>query len=130
MEVIWRAFAVACLTVVCVKCQDEVEEINNKFIGRNLSFASECAPGESCVRFCCKNESSCEDPNFFDLSGFEEAKNLDSNFKILKGDPPCAEINELFHHDSEWQFSRVRKVFRRVDGHAGDQHFIAIYCIN
>lgn len=115
MEVIWRAltlFAVACLATLCVRCQDAAEENVNQLIEGRLSVVTECAAGESCVRFCCKNESSCADPDFFDLSGMAEAKDLDSNFKIIRGLPPCAERDEVFHLENEWKFFRVRKVFR------------------
>lgn len=113
MKVISRAltfFTVACLAVVCVKCQEL--ENDSQLIKKLFSVVSECAHGESCVRFCCKNESSCADPGFFDLSRLEEAKDLDSNYKIIKGMPPCAEIDDVYPHDSEWKFSRVIKVFR------------------
>lgn len=110
---IWKALAfvaIACSVTICVRCQEAAKENVNRLIESHFSVVSECGVGESCVRFCCKNESSCSDPDFFDLRSVEMARDLDSNYKIIKGLPPCAERDEVFHFEEEWKFSRVRIV--------------------
>lgn len=66
-----------------------------------------CAEGEVCVRFCCYNESHCDDEGYFkihDVSELEQkVKYLNKNFKVLKG----LECDEVYEAEAEWRFMEV-----------------------
>lgn len=54
-----------------------------------------CGENEACVRLCCENETICNELTFDDIRNLEEANNLSSEFRIIKGEP-CKE-----HYDTE-----------------------------
>lgn len=46
----------------------------------------QCPENESCVRYCCENEISCENDTSVDLKQFNFSQNLRKYFKYLKGE--------------------------------------------
>lgn len=68
-------------------------------------IVEKCGINESCVRFCCTNESFCSKNEHFDLSDVPEAKNLSQNFKVLKGKPKVDQCFEAI----DWIFLEVSK---------------------
>lgn len=70
----------------------------------------DCPENDSCVRFCCLNDTRCSQPNHFDLSLLPEATNLNPKYKIMKGIPYCG---PMFVEDKiKWEFSPVKKFVR------------------
>lgn len=65
-----------------------------------------CPSGESCVRFCCFNETICENENHFELHTIphlkEEIGELKQNFNILKGS-----CSDYYESDASWTFLEV-----------------------
>ncbi|KAG5667460.1 hypothetical protein PVAND_015440 [Polypedilum vanderplanki] len=57
-----------------------------------------CNENESCVRFCCHNKV-CDNDEKLRKREIKYSKNLDKNFKIIKGFP-C----EIVHTHKEWSF--------------------------
>lgn len=68
-------------------------------------FASECGENEPCVRFCCDNVTACSDHHYFDLSSWPEAQNLQQNYTVVKGRPPCEMYAEEDH--VSWELLKV-----------------------
>jgi hypothetical protein len=68
----------------------------------NSSAENECKPNESCVRLCCHKS----DPilKCADLKLKPEYKNLETNFKMLKG-KPCG---VMLANEDPWDFFSVR----------------------
>lgn len=62
-----------------------------------------CGEDEVCVRLCCDNVTLCNGFTFDDIRNLEQASDLDSDFRIIKGEP-CN-----FHYDTEarWYLLKV-----------------------
>lgn len=68
-------------------------------------FDEDCPANDACVRFCCKNDSLCSQPNYFNLSLLPQAAKLGSSYKIIKRDLDCGPYVE---DQYEWEFLSVR----------------------
>lgn len=85
------------------------------FVGFSVSLApyeeifdEDCPGDDSCVRFCCHNDSLCSQPSYFNLSLLPEAAKLNPKYKIMKRKPDCG---PMFLEDSlKWEFLPVRKI--------------------
>lgn len=65
----------------------------------SASMAENCPQGESCVRFCCSDQS------FGNLDLLEnEMKDLNPYFKRISGKPDCSKYTA---DDGQWKFSNV-----------------------
>lgn len=75
-------------------------------IVQNHRLAEKCGEKKACVRFCCDDESYCQDSDHFNVSSLMEATNLNPEYAVIIGHPNC-EMYELEEHDA-WEFSEVR----------------------
>lgn len=71
----------------------------------NFTIVDKCEKNETCVRFCCGNQTACLNEEIFDLSEVNEAKSLSSSYKVLKGRPGCG---DMYVEEGPWDFTQVR----------------------
>lgn len=64
-----------------------------------------CNIDETCVRFCCANETACENDSHFDVSDWAHALELKKDFRVIRG-KPC---KEGYTGDAPWSFLAVKK---------------------
>jgi hypothetical protein len=62
-----------------------------------------CEENEVCVRLCCNNETTCDDFTMDDIRNLDQAKNLSSDFRLIK-EEPC---KEHYDSDARWHFLKV-----------------------
>lgn len=92
------------LILVLIGNPDYLVSATNKVTVKNHDVVESCSKNESCVRFCCDEDSSCTENDNFDLKSLKEAENLDLNYKVLIGRPDC----EMFIEDfTKWEFLKV-----------------------
>lgn len=84
------------------------------FVDISASFAQyeevseeDCPENDSCVRFCCLNDTRCSNQNYFHLSMIPEASKLNPKYKILKGTPDCGPM--FVEDEIKWEFLPVKR---------------------
>ena len=111
LKAVLNLIVLSCAIIFCESSQSTteiVEEKVSKVTESKHKIVSECGAEETCVRFCCSNETACSDENFFDLSSLTQAKDLNKDYKILKGfiSSRCKESHFTAEHN-EWMFNKV-----------------------
>lgn len=66
-------------------------------------FATSCPEDRACVRFCCDRNSSCDDPQSFDVSSRPEARKLSTDYVVVTG--KTCEI--MYEGEPIWEFEEV-----------------------
>lgn len=94
------------LTVIVLCCVCSLTSaIDYSKIIENHRVVEKCVESETCVRFCCDNESLCKNPDHFELKSLSEAVNLNSNYTVIIGRQEC-EMYIAQDHD-KWEFFKV-----------------------
>ena len=97
--------------VIFLSCKLACANIQEK-IGSEPKVVSQCNLNESCVRFCCVNETACASSSYFDLSALKQAAKLKETFWVLKGSPICDD--QFYEADNiNWAFNKVRNIKKK-----------------
>lgn len=80
----------------------------------SFSAAQRCDDSSPCIRYCCAyDECPASDKiknEYFSIEGQRGAINIKSDFKILKGKPPCEDVYKLYPNqdiNDVWSFLSV-----------------------